>query len=448
MSTFKQAGALWKAPPITLAAVREEVNHYWSPRQNRYDPTMMGGSMSTDLAPLLVRSFEFKLAGDFFFSRWNKAKSEEIQKLTLSELAGKPILDSRIKPENVARHLQLTVFNPSAGSSMPGRYWGGREYPGMVRDLIEARNLIKGQFPGLIEVIDWLNQHIVTVDTIRKTTEAMINKAVMLGLKKLNLDDPSKYGGPRRTAGQEHPMSNIKRTLQRIASAVPESRALIVPILRRHAACACGDEMLAAELDEMFAADGDELMGGRKFDPHDPSTNKDYAKDVKDPGKWLGDNKGKGKCYYETGDPKDRCYVTTNGGPGGQTKPDTGSSKNKAEYNKKYIKQRWPGGVDRSKYKKAALERMAAMEAEMAQLRQASRLAELREARVPSKMESMGLLNDLRKKHGNGTKAYYEAVLQGVKSGAIAPAAVVGGGYKDGKKVAIKWLENQAAKAK
>jgi len=156
-------------------------------------------------------------------------------------------------------------------------------------------------------------------------------------------------------------MSTIKQTLKRIASEVPETRPFIVPLLRRHASCACGDEMLAGDLDEMFA--------GRQFNPHNPKTNPDYAKNVKDPGKWLGDNKGKGKCFYETGNEADRCYVTTNGGPGGQKKPDTGSAKNKSEYNKKYIQQRWPDGVDRSKY--SSLEEY-----------QAERLAELRALRA------------------------------------------------------------------
>lgn len=139
--------------------------------------------------------------------------------------------------------------------------------------------------------------------------------------------------------GAQGPIT-LRQALQRVAAANPKTRPILVPLLRRHANCGCGDEMLAM--------DGDELMGGRQFSPHKPSTNKDYAKNVKDPGKWLGENKG--KCYYETGDEADRCYVTTQGGPGGQTKPDSGSSKNRSEYNKKYIKQRWPDGPDRSKY--------------------------------------------------------------------------------------------------
>jgi len=64
-------------------------------------------------------------------------------------------------------------------------------------------------------------------------------------------------------------------------------------------------------------------------------------------------------------------------------------------------------------------------------------------ARVKSKRESMGMMNDLRKKHGDGTTAYYQAVIDEVKAGVIAPSAVVGGGYKNGKKVAIEWLEGQ-----
>ena len=64
-------------------------------------------------------------------------------------------------------------------------------------------------------------------------------------------------------------------------------------------------------------------------------------------------------------------------------------------------------------------------------------------ARVKSKSESMRMMGDLRKKHGDGTKAYYQAVIDEVKAGVIAPSAVVGGGYKNGKKVAIEWLESQ-----
>lgn len=70
-----------------------------------------------------------------------------------------------------------------------------------------------------------------------------------------------------------------------------------------------------------------------------------------------------------------------------------------------------------------------------------------REARVKSKSESMRMLKDLQGKHGGRTKAYYEAVLDEVRAGVIAPSAVVGGGYKDGKKVAIKWLEDQIKSA-
>lgn len=190
--------SIWKAPRLTLKDIAEEADHYWSPRQEAYLPNM-SSSMATRLDDQLFRSFTFRLASDFYFSRWNKQKANEIEKLALLALATSPQVNTRIKPENVARHLKLTVFDPSAGSSMPGRYWGERKYPGMVRDLIEARDLIKGQFPDLIEVIDWLNQHIVAVDTIRETTEDMVRKSVKAGLKKLDLDDPSKYGGPRRT---------------------------------------------------------------------------------------------------------------------------------------------------------------------------------------------------------------------------------------------------------
>jgi len=68
---------------------------------------------------------------------------------------------------------------------------------------------------------------------------------------------------------QHKQAGTIKQALLRVASEVPESRQFIIPLLQRHATCACGDERLAGELDE------------------------------------------------------------------------------KSEYNKKYVQQRWPGGVDR-----------------------------------------------------------------------------------------------------
>lgn len=70
-----------------------------------------------------------------------------------------------------------------------------------------------------------------------------------------------------------------------------------------------------------------------------------------------------------------------------------------------------------------------------------------RNPRVKSKLASLGMMNDLREKHGGRTKAYYAAVLKEVKAGVIAPSAVVGGGYKNGKKVAIMWLEEQMKNA-
>ncbi len=69
-------------------------------------------------------------------------------------------------------------------------------------------------------------------------------------------------------------------------------------------------------------------------------------------------------------------------------------------------------------------------------------------ARVLSKMESMRRMQELRTEHGNGSRAFYETVLQEVKAGIIAPAAVVGGGYKNNKAVAIKWLTEQMQTAK
>ncbi len=119
----------------------------------------------------------------------------------------------------------------------------------------------------------------------------------------------------------------IQQKLQRIASEVPEARLIANALLRRH------------------ADDLNEVMGARKFyGPLDGSKNKNYGPPYKNKYNWDPKNRGKGKCFYETRDPKDRCYTTTNGGPGG-AKPSTGpAGKDKSEqrqkYNKKYRQQR------------------------------------------------------------------------------------------------------------
>jgi hypothetical protein len=331
-----------------------------------------------------------------------------------------------------------------------------------------------------------------------------------------------------RTADQaeERDMSTVKQALQRIAADVPESRQYLVPLLRRHASCDCGDDRMAGELDEMFA--GRKWDRGQKYAPKNTSPGLG-------PGKWAPTNRGKGKCFYETGNEKDRCYVTQNSSP---PKPSSGSSSDKKEYNKQYVKDRWP---DRDK--KAGAERLAELRGQRTArsikgktagpLENANKLWEMKavkypddvvfivdfltdtgfgkghgpvdalqrwvgmgqsvpedivdsilnewkrtfkssnpkvmqafkkavaliertkaarrpdkKARVKSKLDSMGMMNDLRKKHGDGSKAYYAAVLKEVKGGVIAPSAVVGGGLKNTKKHAIEWCQDHMAKAK
>jgi hypothetical protein len=70
-----------------------------------------------------------------------------------------------------------------------------------------------------------------------------------------------------------------------------------------------------------------------------------------------------------------------------------------------------------------------------------------KEARAPSKLESQGIMFDLRKQLGDGTRAYFEKVLEMVQAGQLAPSAVVGGGYKNNKRMAIKWLQERISRS-
>jgi len=141
-------------------------------------------------------------------------------------------------------------------------------------------------------------------------------------------------------------MSTVKTAMKHIAAEFPASQAMIIPFLQRHSDCGCGDDRLASELDEMFAGRAYTTPDG----PDGAENKKDFgtAPSMGGPGKWQG--KKNNKCFYETGKEKDRCYVTTNGGPGGQKKPDSGSagadgSSTRQEYNEKYRQQRWNKGA-------------------------------------------------------------------------------------------------------
>ena len=187
-SYFEKCASLWKARSVSFSDVKEQAEMYWSPRQQAYDPTMMGASLATSIEPQIIQSFLHSLASDFYFSSWHKNKAKELYNLV--ENSGFP------NAHNVAHNLSLTIFNPAAGSGTPGEYWGEREYYGMVRNLVDTLKMVKKEvpdYPGLQPVADWLSQHINDVDHIRETTEKMVERAVANGLKRLDIDDPSKY---------------------------------------------------------------------------------------------------------------------------------------------------------------------------------------------------------------------------------------------------------------
>jgi hypothetical protein len=122
---------------------------------------------------------------------------------------------------------------------------------------------------------------------------------------------------------KEAPMV-LRDRVARLAAEKPHLRADLVPILQR----------TASECDDGIEAGREHGEHGKGYGMTGP--------DVRGEGKWSPD--AKGKCYYETGDEADRCYVTQNGGPGGQTKGEPSTSGGKPDW-KKYEEQRWgPGG--------------------------------------------------------------------------------------------------------
>lgn len=73
--------------------------------------------------------------------------------------------------------------------------------------------------------------------------------------------------------------------------------------------------------------------------------------------------------------------------------------------------------------------------------------SEIQEARsVPSRSDSYHILNLVDQKFGRGTIEYYQHLKGLVEKHAVAPYVVVGGGYKNARKVALNYLQEQIDK--
>jgi hypothetical protein len=154
--------AAGKLPPpfkVTEKSVRDQVSLYWSPRQGKLDPTMMGSSMATDVLPQVIRSFEFDAANAFYHSKWNKAQGEDF-KVFVEQVMGSA-------GKTIGWNLSLSIYNRARGND----YWH-RVFD--LKDLDEAAKVLQnGGVRGAEErgitpeqqkrVGDWLARYVKTV---------------------------------------------------------------------------------------------------------------------------------------------------------------------------------------------------------------------------------------------------------------------------------------------
>jgi len=182
----RTAASTWKAKKVTDSDLKSKVELYWSPRQQAYDPTMMGNSSARTLAPLLFDSFVFEAASDFYFSRWNKDQAQAIAQLIQN--SGHP------DASNISRVVELSIFSSHGGSQMPSQYWDAR-YSGRLKDLKQYVPQLKKL--GMDDASKMVAAYLKNVEEIREATESMIEKSVMSGLKKLKIP-PALIGTPDR----------------------------------------------------------------------------------------------------------------------------------------------------------------------------------------------------------------------------------------------------------
>lgn len=173
----KTAVSKWKAKQVTDKDVQHQAQLYWSPRQEAYDPTMMGNSSARTLAAQVYQSLLFDLASEFYFSPWNKDQAKAVEQTILES--------EHPNAKSIARTVGMSVFNSHSGSSYPSVYWGPANYSGRLEDLIkfvpQLRELVMSSAVAKVE--SYLND----VEDIRNTTESMVERSVLSGLAKLGM---------------------------------------------------------------------------------------------------------------------------------------------------------------------------------------------------------------------------------------------------------------------
>jgi hypothetical protein len=170
---------------------------------------------------------------------------------------------------------------------------------------------------------EWKKDQRVNKEKFFSSQKAM-DKFVEQQEKKDNFDS---WGAT--TYPKEKKAMTLRDQVAKLASERPDLRKHLIPVLRHTA----GAE---SYWDESGSSDT-ALEAGRQ---HGESGKGYGGETVRGPGKW--EPEAKGKCFYETGDEGDRCYVTQNGGPSGQKKP---GPSNKPGVWKDYEGQRWEKGA-------------------------------------------------------------------------------------------------------
>ena len=193
---IKEATSKWK-PKLSDKIVKEEISRYYAPRQQAYDPTLMGRSMAKDLATPIIDSLTFSAAGDFYFSDWNRKQADDLH----SKIMDLPIEDPRLG--NFASNMKRRVFSAHAGSSMPSRYWG-KQRESEISEMLDGLAAVSKEFGvDMSDIRSWITSYLEQVREARTGFESQVVKTVHRVLKKVGLDDPSKYAGPPKFASEK-----------------------------------------------------------------------------------------------------------------------------------------------------------------------------------------------------------------------------------------------------
>ena len=185
---------------VTPEMARNNIDRYWSPKQQKYVPSMVGSSLSDGpkgLAAELVKDLSYDVS--LQFNQYSNEVVAEIEEV-VRENFDHPNVENWVK--GISWRVGHSGFSDIS--------WGDARYSANLMELIKYRDAIRkfvasGELAHSAKAIrDWLSDYILSLEKSRQDSDRLIKLTVEFCMAAAGLD--SSIDGPRRifTSRDEH----------------------------------------------------------------------------------------------------------------------------------------------------------------------------------------------------------------------------------------------------